>query len=579
MRLWPVILDCQPSYLCDRNLTLLLAPLGTENLLAHLYACLEPITNLPLLIVTPGGVDTVEHRKRMLPQCPKAAEVCAQEEFADTLASHDLSDALLIVDSRLLPVRGIELSRLVHQYAEEARVVHHLVAFETGLNGTRERVCFDATGHVRGIQRHYEAATWPCISGVSATVLPVACGVMGERLVPQTLAGLRAIMAARGTPARDLPLTGAAFDLTEQSGFLAANERFILKAIATGNQRHREDTIICVGGGQLLHPTARVMGPVVIHADAVIEEHATVVGPAVVGAGARIAKRAFVAHAVIGAGCSVPMGAAVHDRTWFDSGDVLTPLNEPPTPSYLDRLERPILERHTDHTAKSSDRLRYVQLKRVLDAAIAGLSLLLLAPVMLAIALMIALQADGPMFYGDEREGLEGRAFRCWKFRTMTDRAAAVQQDLNGLDQVDGPHFKVARDPRVTSLGRLLRASNLDELPQLWNVLLGEMSLVGPRPSPFRENQICVPWREARISVRPGITGLWQVCRHDRTSADFHQWIEYDVLYVQHVSFLLDLKIVAGTILTLGGKVTHLRPSWLIPAIAVDATLSDQTAA
>jgi lipopolysaccharide/colanic/teichoic acid biosynthesis glycosyltransferase len=119
-------------------------------------------------------------------------------------------------------------------------------------------------------------------------------------------------------------------------------------------------------------------------------------------------------------------------------------------------------------------------------------------------------------------------------------------------------------------MGRILRITNLDELPQLFNVLLGEMSLVGPRPSPFRENQICVPWREARLSVRPGITGLWQVARHDRAAGDFHQWIEYDLLYVQHFTFWLDLKILAATLLTAGGKLGHVSADRLIRLRRVD---------
>jgi lipopolysaccharide/colanic/teichoic acid biosynthesis glycosyltransferase len=146
----------------------------------------------------------------------------------------------------------------------------------------------------------------------------------------------------------------------------------------------------------------------------------------------------------------------------------------------------------------------------------------------------------------------------------MYTGAHLAQRNLHALDQTDGPHFKVDRDPRVTRVGRLFRATNLDKVPQLLNVLLGQMSLVGPRPSPFRENQICVPWREARLSVRPGVTGFWQVCRHDRSAGDFHQWIEYDLLYVQYLSFWLDLKILAATILTLGGKATHVPAAWLV---------------
>jgi lipopolysaccharide/colanic/teichoic acid biosynthesis glycosyltransferase len=145
----------------------------------------------------------------------------------------------------------------------------------------------------------------------------------------------------------------------------------------------------------------------------------------------------------------------------------------------------------------------------------------------------------------------------------MVPGADILQRQLSRMNKVDGPQFKIDRDPRLTRVGRFLAAANLDELPQLANVLLGQMSLVGPRPSPFRENQLCVPWREGRLSVRPGITGLWQVCRHDRDKGDFHQWIYYDLLYVQSMSFWLDLKILVSTFLAFawGG---HVRLSWLM---------------
>ena len=160
----------------------------------------------------------------------------------------------------------------------------------------------------------------------------------------------------------------------------------------------------------------------------------------------------------------------------------------------------------------------------------------------------------GPIFFSDIREGLGGRQFGCLKFRTMLVGASELQRQLKEQGRLDGPHFKMDVDPRLTRAGRWLRAANFDELPQLVNVLRGDMSLVGPRPSPFRENQICAPWREGRLSVRPGITGLWQLCRHDRKAGDFHQWIEYDLLYVQEMSPTLDFKVLAATLLSLGGK-------------------------
>ena len=180
--------------------------------------------------------------------------------------------------------------------------------------------------------------------------------------------------------------------------------------------------------------------------------------------------------------------------------------------------------------------------------------LVFLLPLLALVALLIKLDSRGPLLFGDRREGRGGRVFRCWKFRTMVMDADVAQRELACTSQVDGPQFKIEDDPRITRLGRWLRVLNVDELPQLLNVLKGEMSLVGPRPSPFRENQVCIPWREARLSVQPGITGLWQICRHDRSSGDFHQWIYYDLLYVDHMSPWLDLKILVATALSLGGR-------------------------
>jgi lipopolysaccharide/colanic/teichoic acid biosynthesis glycosyltransferase len=228
-----------------------------------------------------------------------------------------------------------------------------------------------------------------------------------------------------------------------------------------------------------------------------------------------------------------------------DSGPAPAPLYEPLTVA-------------ADEPGAGAERQRspsaYPFLKAAFDVVASGLGLLLLSPLLALIALLVRLESDGPVFYGDRREGKGGRVFRCLKFRTMVAGADSQQRELMAKNQVDGPQFKMDHDPRITRLGRVLRALNLDELPQLLNVLRLEMSLVGPRPSPFRENQMCVPWRDGRLSVRPGITGLWQVCRHDRAQGDFHQWIQFDLLYVRHMSFVVDLKILAATVVSLAGK-------------------------
>jgi lipopolysaccharide/colanic/teichoic acid biosynthesis glycosyltransferase len=162
--------------------------------------------------------------------------------------------------------------------------------------------------------------------------------------------------------------------------------------------------------------------------------------------------------------------------------------------------------------------------------------------------LLIKLTSRGPILFGHKRQGLDGREFRCWKFRSMRVGADKLQDALRKLNEVDGPQFKIAADPRITPIGKFLRRSNLDELPQLLNVLRGTMSLVGPRPSPDNENQMCPAWRRARLSVKPGITGLWQVLRlRNDPLADFQEWIYYDVEYARHRSIWLDLQILLYT--------------------------------
>jgi lipopolysaccharide/colanic/teichoic acid biosynthesis glycosyltransferase len=572
MRIWPVILDSRPLYIRGggRGASLLFAPLGTQTVLAHSLASVGLITDNPPVVLPQKEVDS-EYRCWVQAVCPGASVVGTPAELVDAFESHELSDAFLIVDPRCLPVDDFQLSALMRQYAADPRVAHHLVAFETATAGTRERVSFDARGQVRGIHRHYQQATWPFIAGIAASVIPSACGILADGVIPRSLAELRQILTERGVPSRDVPIEGGSHDLHDEAGMLAANELVILKTTSARNRSPVTTTPLYVGEGHSIHAAARIVGAVVIHPGACIEAGATVLGPAVVGAGARIAAGAVVAHATIGPDCVVPRDLIVRDRAWFEDGtEDITYQVEQAAPSYGQRLARLSVNIHDEVPQDSdqhvTDRRRHLRLKRALDVTVAALSLGLLTPVFVVVAAMIWIESKGPIFYRDKREGLRGQVFGCWKFRTMYTGAHLAQRDLKVLDHTDGPHFKVDRDPRVTRAGRFLRATNLDEIPQLLNVLWGQMSLVGPRPSPFRENQICVPWREARLSVRPGVTGFWQVCRHDRSAGDFHQWIEYDLLYVRHLSVWLDLKILVATILTLGGKATHVSASWLVRA-------------
>lgn len=187
-------------------------------------------------------------------------------------------------------------------------------------------------------------------------------------------------------------------------------------------------------------------------------------------------------------------------------------------------------------------------LKRAFDFSMAGLALLCLSPIFLLVSILIFFDDGFPIFFGHVRQQRGGQGFKCWKFRTMRQDAESLVAQLQSINKADGPQVFIENDPRVTRLGSVLRRFHIDELPQLWNVVRGEMSLVGPRPSPDRENQFCPAWREMRLSVRPGITGLWQVRRTRAEGEDFQEWIKYDIQYVRTASFIVDLKILVATV-------------------------------
>jgi lipopolysaccharide/colanic/teichoic acid biosynthesis glycosyltransferase len=191
--------------------------------------------------------------------------------------------------------------------------------------------------------------------------------------------------------------------------------------------------------------------------------------------------------------------------------------------------------------------------KRVADVAGAGLALLALSPLVAAIALGVRLSSRGPVLFRQQRSGFHGRRFAMYKFRTMVADAEARRDEVLHLNEMSGPVFKVSDDPRMTRLGRFLRRWSLDELPQLVNVVKGDMSLVGPRPLPLYEAARIKGAQRRRLSMRPGITGLWQVS--GRNMVEFDEWMRMDLEYVDHWSLTLDLRILLRTVPTvLGGE-------------------------
>lgn len=187
----------------------------------------------------------------------------------------------------------------------------------------------------------------------------------------------------------------------------------------------------------------------------------------------------------------------------------------------------------------------YNMAKRALDIMASTLGLIILSPILLVVAILIKLESKGPAIFSQKRIGLNKKEFKMYKFRSMVQNAEELKEKLAKENEMSGPMFKMKNDPRVTKVGRFIRKTSIDELPQLINVLKGEMSLVGPRPSLPKEVSKFEPWMLRRLQVKPGLTCYWQVS--GRNNIDFEDWMKLDLQYVNDRSFWLDLKLIFKT--------------------------------
>lgn len=319
-----------------------------------------------------------------------------------------------------------------------------------------------------------------------------------------------------------------------------------------------------IGENSRVSSQAYVLGPVLIGNDCTVEPHAQIIGPAVIGdgcvieegslvresvlwSGATIARGGRAEYSVVGSGCSVSPGSQLNECIVVNDRTPVEQALRPATARSPRRQPRPGPWLSAPWNALGA------LLKRAIDIFGASQGLLLLSPLFVAIAVAIKLDSAGPVFFSQQRCGKGGRPFRMLKFRTMVVNAEKLQKQLAENKDVDGPVFKVFKDPRVTRVGRSLRKLSLDELPQLWNVLAGDMSLVGPRPLVMEEMRFSPSWRDLRLSVKPGITGPWQI--GGRSHCSFHDWILKDVSYVRTHSVWRDLVILMKTIFWVFGRI------------------------
>jgi lipopolysaccharide/colanic/teichoic acid biosynthesis glycosyltransferase/NDP-sugar pyrophosphorylase family protein len=365
------------------------------------------------------------------------------------------------------------------------------------------------------------------------------------------------LLTERGNPARVWEIEGYGWNIMNCADFLAVNRDVLLNRVRIPSPA--PSRVHSLTGGPRIASTARLLEPVRVDGTAVIAEGAIVIGPTAIGphcevaagacldecvvlANARIERGASLHHCIVGEGVRVKEGTVLRDMLVLDQAveihDQTVPTGSGASSHTGGLLVLPDL----------THRRIYLGIKRVFDVALAAIGLIALAPLLLLLAMAIRLDSAGPAIFRQRRCGQHGHEFNMYKFRTMVPEADQLQRQLVFKNEVDGPMFKIMADPRITRMGRILRGSNVDELPQLWNVLRGEMSLVGPRPLSMDEMRFNPRWRDLRLLVKPGLTGLWQVEAHSKTS--FAEWIFHDLYYVRNFSAWLDLKILLKTFLT-----------------------------
>ena len=407
---------------------------------------------------------------------------------------------------------------------------------EPGMLGQREKVRLTAEGKVAGFCRAYSDSgeftfaptEWPHHLFIKTDVLDRL--LVGNAL-PQSFSAILDKCDSKTLTLLAINVGGIVLDLETEDGLLSLCETSFSN-IQDPKCKHQDSNTIS--------EEARLTGKVLLGKNIHIGPKAVVIGPTIICNNARIEPGAVIHSSVVGPEVCVPGNQFVKNR--IIKGPQIN-------------WKRPI--RHNSREGLLQDShwpfrtwpgISYARcFKRIADCLAASIVLVLFAPVLIFVALAIKLTSPGPVFYKDRRQGLHGKQFNCLKFRTMIKGADKIQEILRIVSQVDGPQFKMADDPRINTVGWFLRETYIDEIPQFFNVLFGQMSIVGPRPSPESENTLCPLWRDARLSVRPGITGLWQVYRTRQPMKDFQEWIHYDIEYVRNLSMKMDLSICCKT--------------------------------
>lgn len=552
---------------------LLSLPVGRELLIDHLLGALSHHGIKEVVIISGevnGRTAELEMRtayereikvlwKKAPSYCGTAGSLKLVEEF--------LSEPQFVVVHCNLYLGGLDLTEVVRAHHQSHAGVTFVAYRGVEDKDDLENIVIDQSGLVSQVNilhksRNRRGRLRPCgMYVMNREVLDVIPSDryfdIKEQLIPS--------VCARGISVRAHVVRHPTYAIKKSEDLLELNRRILLgDQVLHEKHDHRptETDRIVVGENVDISPNSYLLGPLVIGPNSVVEDYVQVIGPAVIGAATRLGKGCMIRESVVWSGTRVLSNARVEYS--FIPGDMIVPEGSQLRRTYRieTSLGRDIGVQYPRADAASvtwpsrswergsgrdtAGNARYAPVKRAIDVVFSSVYLLLGLPLFALIALAIKLDSPGPILFLQNRCGKDGEEFRMLKFRTMMLDAEELQGDLRARNAVDGPMFKLEEDPRITRVGKFLRRTSLDELPQLVNVLRGEMSLVGPRPLAYAEMKFCPSWRDLRLTVTPGVTGLWQVESRDHNR--FSDWIRYDCEYVRTQSLSTDLRILVRTI-------------------------------
>jgi lipopolysaccharide/colanic/teichoic acid biosynthesis glycosyltransferase/dTDP-glucose pyrophosphorylase len=371
-----------------------------------------------------------------------------------------------------------------------------------------------------------------------------------EQLLPRMLAAGRNVLAQQ--------LSGNWQYLFNIDDYMRMNEEVLSGRLGDIAYQRQISPNVWVGQNARIGSRVNLIPPVIIGDNTVIDDDVQIVGPTTIGADCFVGKGSVLRESTLWNRCRVAGGSWIEQAIMTRDSSVgarqriqrAVVIKEQLQPATVNLLEKnyniTTIASSTPAPGFSVQRRRLFDFsKRSIDLFFAIVLLVFFLPVMALLAAAIKLDSSGPVFFRQRRCGLGGREFFMFKFRSMAQDAAQRQDQLKHLNQVDGPIFKIENDPRLTRVGKILRKFSLDEIPQLFNILRGEMSFVGPRPLARKELKFDPSWSETRLQVKPGLTGLWQVS--GRSDSSFRDWVAMDKYYAMHQSLALDLKILFKT--------------------------------